>query len=212
MQAATGVPVSTDLVDALDQFLHSISHDLRSPLLTMSLGTELIADAVPANDDRAALALDSLRNGAKDLERMLDAITLLSRARKRALVDAPVALFELLGGHLVISDVDRVERLQVRVDSRIVTETIAAVAGGAAIDCALAVDESSVHLTLPLPEDAPECEGSPLAVLMGALRTYAGTPIARVAALHAQLERQGGSMFASEGRLRMSLPLAEANA
>ena len=89
MQAATGVPASTDLVGAFDQCLHSVSHDLRSPLLTMSLGTELIADAVVADDDRTALALDSLRSGAKDLERMLGAITLPSRARKRTLTDSP---------------------------------------------------------------------------------------------------------------------------
>lgn len=209
MQAATGVPASTALVDVLDEFLHSVSHDLRSPLLTMSLGTELIADAVAADDGRAALALDSLRNGAKDLERMLDAITLLSRARRRQLADTPVALVELLSGHLVVSDVDRVEQLHVRVDSRVVTETVSTLARGAAIDVALTVDESRVHLILPLPEDAPECEGSPLAALMGALRTYAGTPIANIGALQAQLERQGGTMTVSGGHVRVSLLLTE---
>ena len=212
MQAATGAPGSTDLVGAIDEFLHSVSHDLRSPLLTMSLGTELIADAVAAGDERAALALDSLRNGAKDLERMLDAITMLSRARRRTLADAPVSLVELLSGHLVVSDFDGVERLRVGVDSRIVLETISVLARGAALDIALAVDESRVHLTLPMPEDAPECEGSPLAAVMGALRTYAGTPIANVGALQAQLERQGGTMSLSGGRLRASLPLAEPGA
>jgi len=209
MQAATGVSASNDLVDALDEFLHSVSHDLRSPLLTMSLGTELIADAVTAGDERAVLALDSLRSGAKDLERMLDAITLLSRARRRDLADGPVPLIELLSGHLVVSDFERVERLRVNVDPRIVLETIAIVARGAALDIALAIEGSRAHLTLPVPEDAPECDGSPLAALMGALRTYAGTPIANVGALQAQLERQGGTMSASGRRLRVSLPLSE---
>ena len=210
MQATTGVPASTGIADALDGLLRSVSHDLRSPLLTISLGSELIADTVPADNDRAALALDSLRSGVKDMERMLDAITLISRARNRALAAEPFQLMPLLGDHRVISDVDDLERLRVRVDPRIVTETLAATTLGSTVELALAVDESMVYITLPLPDDAPECEGSPLAELMGALRIHAGTVIANVGALHAQLERQGGTMSASGGRLRLSLPRVEA--
>lgn len=211
MQAATGAPASMmSIADSLDDLLHSVSHDLRSPLLTVSLGTELIADAIVPDDPRATLALDSLRSGAKDLERMLDAVTLLSRARRRALSSEPIPLVDLLAGHRVVPPIDRLDGLHVRVDPRIVTETIATVAADSSLDLALTIDDSLAHLTMPLPADAPECEGSPLAELMNALRIYAGTPLAQIAALQAQLERQDGTMLASNGRLRMSLPREDA--
>ncbi len=207
MQATNGASTPLDFADVLDQLLHSVSHDLRSPLLTMSLGTELIAAAV-GDDERAALALDSLRHGAKDLERMLDAVSLLSRARRRVLTDESVPLPSLLGDHSITPGVDGLDQLTVRVDRRPVTEIIETASAGSTITVGVSLQGPDVRLTLPVPQGTPEVVGSPLAQLMGALRLYAGTVIAKVAAAEAQLARQGGAVAIVEHELQVRLPRA----
>ena len=61
-----------------ESLLSTISHDLRSPLLTISLSAELLQDARHVGSED--VALDALREGVRDLGRMLDAVTTLSRA------------------------------------------------------------------------------------------------------------------------------------
>jgi len=86
------------LESLLDTLLRSVSHDLRSPLLSISLSAELIE----LGGEGVAEATRALRAGVADLERMLQAVTLLSQARRRELNVAPVALGDLLAGRATI--------------------------------------------------------------------------------------------------------------
>ncbi|RLT39863.1 MAG: hypothetical protein DWI58_12130 [Chloroflexi bacterium] len=80
-------PVDPDLL--VEALLYSVSHDLRSPLLTLSLAGELISeslgDRLRAEPSSGIVALDALEHGARDLERMLQALAVVSRARRRPL-------------------------------------------------------------------------------------------------------------------------------
>ena len=77
VQATVNTPapgtVDPDLL--LEALLYSVSHDLRSPLLTLSLAGELIAESLGARlredpSNSGLVALDALQHGARDLERM----------------------------------------------------------------------------------------------------------------------------------------------
>ena len=197
---------SADLLDAL---LFSVAHDLKSPLLTLSLSAELITEAVQATDERARIALDALRHGTKDIERMLDAVTAVSRARRRPLDAAPVVLRELLAG-ATIAGLDELGTAAVAVDPRVVAELVEALSDGGPVQMQVTVDAGDVRLDAPLPAGCPECDGPPLAALLGSLQTYAGTAVATLAALQAQLQRQGGALTVLGGRAFVRLPLAKA--
>ena len=106
----------------IDSLLFSVSHDLRSPLLTILLGVDLLQQTHEASasaagaDETATLALESLRNGATDLERMLAALTALSRARRRTLAVAPTPLRMLLGGYNVSYESVSLDEVRLDVD------------------------------------------------------------------------------------------------
>ena len=76
--------------DLLGVFIRAVSHDLRSPVLSLSLGLELLSDTAPS-EERARLAREALTQGVAELERMLDAVSAISRARSRLLSDDPCA-------------------------------------------------------------------------------------------------------------------------
>lgn len=200
----------------LDSLLYSVAHDLKSPLLTLALASDLIVDAVGEPDDRARLALDSLKHGAKDLERMLDAVTTVSRAWRRPLEVVAVPLMPVLSGHVVTSghddpaDHDDPAGLAAAVDPHIVSELEARLLVGQRGALQLAVEGGVIRLDVPLADGWPEVDGTPLEALLGSLHTYAGTPVEPLAALQVLLERQGGGL-AIEGRwASVRLPLATA--
>jgi hypothetical protein len=199
----TNARSTVDEFEALfDALLFAVSHDLKSPLLSISLGVELLDSAPPAEsalDDRTRLALDAVRRGTEDLTRQLDAVTLVSRARRRPLDATPVVLSALLPEQAGIDGV------RVAVDARVVSEFVA-VLGGTQPDAR--VDDSAVRLSLPWPASAPACEGPPLEALFASLGTHAGTIVATLAALQVQLERQGGTIVISEGPATALLPRA----
>lgn len=200
----------------LDSLLYSVAHDLKSPLLTLALASELIVDAVDAPNDRAQLALDSLKHGAKDLERMLDAVTAVSRAWRRPLEVVAVPLMPVLSGHVVTSDhddpadQDDPAGVVVAVDPHIVSELEARLLVGQPGALQLAVEGGAIRLDVPLADECPEVDGSPLEALLGSLHTYAGTPVEPLAALQVLLERQGGGLAIKERRASVLLPLATA--
>ncbi|MCA9849699.1 MAG: hypothetical protein KC461_03530, partial [Dehalococcoidia bacterium] len=91
----------------LDSLLYAVSHDLRSPLLTMTLSAELLETSLGdevARSEAAKVAFGSMQQGAQDLERMLQTLTLLSRARRKQLEPAQAPLKLILGGYEVTSD------------------------------------------------------------------------------------------------------------
>ncbi len=202
--------VATDADKLLDLLLYAVSHDLKSPLLTLSLSGELIAQALPDGGDRARLALDGLKHGAKDLERMLDAVTAISRARRRPLEEETVALAESLGAHGALSEWEVPDGLALAVDRRVIGEVLATLAGDEPSELALKVDMGAVELSAPLPDGCPQCDGSPLEALLQSLTTYAGTAVEYLAALQTQLERQGGTVTVDNAVAHVRLPLAAA--
>ena len=193
--------------DLLGLLLYSASHDLKSPLLTVSLSGEVLA-ASDGIDERARVALDALQHGVRDMERMLDALMAVSRAQRRPLEAGPVPLQQLLRGQLVITEHDA-SRLVVAVDPRPVVEGLGALTGGAPSEIRATVDEGAVLLRLVTPAELPEIDGSALATLLGSLQSHAGAAVEALAALEVQLQRQGGALLVRGHRAELRLPLAQ---
>lgn len=201
--------VSDDAFELLDAVLYSTSHDLRSPLLSMTLSAELLEQSLPAGaaaeGSTVAVALEAMRHGAKDLERMLQALTAVSRARRRRLQVATLPLRELLAGRRTAADLPE---LAVTVDVAVVGEALDAFATDATAAIAVAPSAHEVSLLLLPLADAPEFEGSPLAALLGSLQSYAGTAVERLAVSEVLVTRCGGGLLADASSVRLSLPLA----
>lgn len=190
--------------ELLGTLLRAISHDLKSPLLTLSLSAELLADMLPPGE-RGQVARDGLTNGVREMERMLDAVTLVSRARSRILNDHPVPLGELLSGQIVLSEDEHLGQTFVAVDARVIAELLAAAPG----EVRLELRGRHANLALVLPESLAELAESPLHALFSSLQHYAGTPAGPLAAAQIQIERQGGTLDCADGRVLVRLPLAE---
>jgi hypothetical protein len=188
--------------------LNAVSHDLKSPLLTLSLSGELIAQALPDSGDRARIALDGLKHGAKDLERMLDAVTAVSRARRQPLEQETVPLVESLAAHGALSEWEVPDGLALAVDRRVISEALAMLAGDEPGALMLEVDVDAAELSAPLPDGCPRCDGSPLQALLQSLTTYVGTAVEKLAALQTLLERQGGTVTVDDAGAHVRLPLA----
>jgi signal transduction histidine kinase len=186
-----------DADSLLAALLSTVSHDLRSPLLAVSLSMQFLDDHAAGDEASRATALDAVREGLDELERMLDAIGGVSVARRRPLDVAPAALSEIARFEGKGSDA------RVLADARVVREVFEA-AGADAASAAIEVSRGSVAIsaTTELPD------GVPLALLFDSLRTRAGTAVARLAALQVAVERMGGALTVAEGRLRLRLPRA----
>jgi hypothetical protein len=186
-----------------DALLFAVAHDLKSPLLSISLGAELLESAPSAAlDDRTRLALEAMKRGTEDLARQLEAVTLISRARRRPLDARPLPLIAALPQ---VSSAPGIAGVSVAVDARLLTEFVTAL-DSALIEARAGTDE--VRLTAPWPASAPACEGPPLEALLASLGTHAGTLLATLAALQVQLERQGGTIVVAGGVVTVLLPRA----
>lgn len=209
---AAAAPDAWRLIDAL---LYSVSHDLRSPLLSMTLSAELIEEGLRAGSGAGVTeALPGLRQGAADLERMLQALTLLSRARRREVVPAAAPLRLILGGYRVSSDVPQLDKVTVATDPLVVREFLDALGHGDALAVVASVEGEHVVLAVDVPEELQDAT-SPLEALAGSLQRFAGHPSAgaSVEGLAAQqllLERQGARVRIDGGRLLLALPRARA--
>lgn len=201
-----------------DTLLYAVSHDLKSPMLSIGLGAELL-EGTSATDERARLGLEAVQRGTEDLARLLEALTQVSRARRRPLDARPVRLAALLAdieGH----DADAAPEgtagtaasaatggLEVCVDPRLVTE-FAAAAGRPRV----VVGAEDVRLVAPLPPVLREIEGPPLEALFASLGLHAGTLVTALAVLQVQLDRQGGTLVLGGGHATALLPAAAAAA
>ena len=178
----------------LDSLLYAVSHDLRSPLLTVSLSAQLLqhtlADVeVEGTDD----ALGGLRAACDDLERMLAAMNALSRASKRASDPLEVDLGSLCGNAPAAT---------VTLDESTAAELRAAVPA----EATATLDGASTLIRWPL----DDIEGSPLAALAGSLQSYAGGPIEALACLEIALDRHGGTLAVVDTQVTVRLPLTTA--
>ena len=189
----------------LDSLLYSVSHDLRSPLLTMSLSAELIEAALEGAGSSADLAINSLRQGAVDMERMLQTLMVLSRARRKTLEPARGALQMILGGRLVVSEADLSHRIAL-VDPLHVCEVLDAAAEEGPLEVHVRLDGARAELAFDLArlEHGP----TPLHAVCASLKQYAGTAVEALAVGQVLLERQGASVRGTDGRVTIMLPLA----
>ncbi|MGE3856301.1 MAG: hypothetical protein AB7G21_05010 [Dehalococcoidia bacterium] len=213
----TPPPHRTDPDSLVEALLYSVSHDLRSPLLTLSLAGELIAESLGDRlreepSSSGVVALDALQHGTRDLERMLQALTTVSRARRRPLEPSRAPLRLLLGGHLVISDAGDLGSQLVGVDPIAVREIIDAVCGEDPTDIAVSLDDKYALLRLPLDPTLAEVRGTPLVVLAQSLQLHAGTLVETLAAAEVVLQRCGGYVDIAEDGVRLWLPLVNPHA
>ena len=181
--------------DEFEALLESVAHDLRSPLLTMALSANLLQDAGAAAREQVAYA--ALREGIRDLERMLDAVTTLSRAAKRTLTPRS-ALAGVVPRSLLPQNVG------IDADARLVAELLDAL--GPDAELALRIEDGTVELSGALPALADLAGGSPLAALLDSLKTHAGSVVERLAAIELQAARQGGTLTVVDGRAALRLP------
>jgi hypothetical protein len=190
----------------LNAFIRTVSHDMRSPVLALSLSAELLADALSA-DERSRMAYDGLTEGIAELERLLDAVSGVSRARSRILTGQPVRVGDLLDGHIVHATDERAADARVAVDPRGVVEAITALVRAPA-EVWLELEDSSAAVSMMLPDDLAGLTDDPLRALLTSLQEYAGTAVATLAASQVLLERQGGAVLCEAGRATLRLPLA----
>ena len=183
-----------------DTLLYAVSHDLKSPMLSIGLGAELLEGA-SATDERTRLGLEAIARGTQDLGRLIEALTQVSRARRRPLDGQPVRLSELLSGVPGSGRID--DRIDVRVDPRLVIEFVATAGAPRVV-----VGDEDVRLTSPLPPDLQALEGPPLEALFASLGLYAGTLVTALAVLQVQLDRQGGTLVLGGGHATAMLPAA----
>lgn len=205
--------VDPDLL--LEALLYSVSHDLRSPLLTLSLAGELIAESLGARlredpSNSGLVALDALQHGARDLERMLQALTAISRARRRPLEASGAPLRMLLGGHVVISDDGDLGGRLVSVDPIAVREIIDTVCGEEPTEIHVRLTDDFAVLRLPGPEALAEVRGAPLVTLVQSLQMHAGTLVESLAAAQVVTERLGGRVEVDGNGVQLWLPRFEA--
>lgn len=204
-------PAAVDLQALVDALLYSVSHDLRSPLLTLSLSADLLDEAIgeqvrgPGHPSGAAVALDALRQGARDLERMLQALTQVSRARRRVLGGRRARLRMLLGGHVVLSDEGDLGNCAVAIDPLPVRELFDALSGEDPLEIRVSRIDDYIILDVAVPL-LPPLEQSPLSVLAGSLHAHAGGIVERLAVAQVLLERQGGALAGIEQGIRLWLP------
>lgn len=183
-------------------FLRAVSHDLRSPLLTLGLAMELLGD-VPT-DERGQLARNAMTSGLQDMERMLNAVSAVSRARRRILTDEPMPMAAFLDGLEATGD-EALTDVTLALDARAAAEALQALAVPIRIDA----QPGFVVVSAALPEALAEVEGSCVAALLRDLHRYAGTAAVDLSAAEVVLARQGGMLRCDDAQVRMWLPVLD---
>lgn len=193
---------SFDLVDTL---LYATSHDLKSPLLTLSLSADLLMQGVP-DDVKASsqTALEGLKHGSVEIERMLDALAIVSRAYRRQLDATPVALADALLS--TTHDLAGVEQWNVAADAQAIAQLLTILDGLG--DTALAISDETLVLSSVQPASDYDLHPTPVETLFSSLTAHAATSVQALAEVQVQLMRQGGSISFEDGRTVARVPLA----
>lgn len=138
---------------------------------------------------------------------MLQALTSVSRARRRPLEPSRAPLRLLLGGHLVISDDVDLRSQLVSTDPIAVREILDAMCGDDPAEILVRLTDDYAVLRLPLDDALAEVRGAPLAALAGSLQMYSGTLVEALAAGQTVLERIGGRIVIEDDGVHLWLPL-----
>jgi len=140
---------------------------------------------------------------------MLQALTLISRARRRPLEASRAPLRLLLGGHVVISDDGDLGSRLVSVDPIAVREIIDAVCGEDPTEIHVRLTDDFAVLRLPSTEALADVRGGPLVTLAQSLQMHAGTLVESLAAAQVVTERFGGRLEVDEHGVHVWLPRFE---
>ena len=200
------------LFEIIDPLLYAVAHDLKSPLLTLSLSADLLlSDAEPA-DHGQRIAVQGLTEGSKEIERMIDSLAVLSRAYRKSLDPGTTPLTELLvdfEGYL--RDEPDIERFRVAVDGRVVRTLLEMLRDEQPDAIVIDVTATELRIEAPAPESEYGIGASPLQTLFGSLTAHAGTQVQTLAEVQVQLGRQAGSITFEDDRTIVRVPLATAS-
>ena len=200
------------LFEIIDPLLYAVAHDLKSPLLTLSLSADLLlSDAEPA-DHGQRIAVQGLTEGSKEIERMIDSLAVLSRAYRKSLDPGTTPLTELLvdfEGYL--RGEPDIERFRVAVDGRVVRTLLEMLRDEQPDAIVIDVTATELRIEAPAPESEYGIGASPLQTLFGSLTAHAGTQVQTLAGVQVQLGRQAGSITFEDDRTIVRVPLATAS-
>lgn len=189
-----GHPYADSAPGLLDSLFYAVSHDLRSPLLTVSLSAQLLEQTLAESEaDGTKEVLAGLRAASTDLERMLASLNALSRASRRASEPIELALDAISDG---------APDAVVTLDATTAAELRAAMTDGAtaAIEAGIAV--------IRWPVD--DLDGSPLQALAGSLTTHAGGLVETLACLEIALGHHDARLSVAENVVTVEMPVAGA--
>ena len=200
------------LFEIIDPLLYAVAHDLKSPLLTLSLSADLLlSDAEPV-DDAQRIAVQGLTEGSKEMERMIDSLAVLSRAYRKSRDPGTTPLTELLvdfEGYL--RGEPDIERFRVAVDGRVVRTLLEMLRDEQPDAIVIDVTATELRIEAPAPESEYGIGASPLQTLFGSLTAHAGTQVQTLAEVQVQLGRQAGSITFEDDRTIVRVPLATAS-
>jgi signal transduction histidine kinase len=192
------------LFEVIDPLLYAVSHDLKSPLLTLSLSADLLLSDAEPTDHGQRIAVQGLTEGSKEMERMIDSLAVLSRAYLKSLDPGTTPLTELLvdfEGYL--RGEPDIERFRVAVDGRVVRTLLEMLRDEQPDAIVIDVTATELRIEAPAPESEYGIGASPLQTLFDSLTAHAGTQV--------QLGRQAGSITFEDDRTIVRVPLATAS-
>lgn len=197
------------LFEFIDPLLYSVSHDLRSPLLTLSLSADLLVGTAEPTDQGQRTGIQGLKHGAKEMERMLDAVAVLSRAYRKPLDAETTPLSEVIAGFEdCLQGEPDTEQVRVAVDARVVRELLETLRGEQDAEVTIAVTAEELRIESPAPESEYGLAASPLETLFGSLTAHAATQVQQLSEVQVQLARQAGTIAFEDGRTVARVPLA----
>lgn len=115
------------LIEELNAFNYSVSHDLRAPLRAIAGFNTAASEALPDNPDEARHYLNKVQAASARMNMLIDDLLRLAKASTQALQWQPVVLEELLGA--LIAELPPVEQAWVQFDRRHANFAVAADAG-----------------------------------------------------------------------------------
>lgn len=199
------------LFEVIDPLLYAVSHDLKSPLLTLSLSADLLTGGIEPVDQGQRTGVQGLKHGTKEMERMLDAVAVLSRAYRKSLDATTTPLADVLAGYEgYLRGEPDIAQSRVAVDARVVRELLEVLSSEQPAEITIDVTAAELRIESPAPESEYGLAASPLETLFGSLTAHAATQVQTLSELQVQLARQDGAITFEDGRTVVRVPLTSA--